>query len=157
VSWFSKSWYRDTLSFIVSVQFEFISAGSYSSLLGLKALHSLEIVHRDLHFGNLLWSDDGERLVIGDLECRWGQHSAPEIACDDGTDSGWTKMSDIYDVGICIQCIIYANVPATTQVEWPVPPPFDTVVEACTRSVPEERPTVDELLRMVDGIIETDH
>ena len=54
----------------------------------VRCLHSLNIIRRDLHLENLLFSADGERQVVADLECRWGQCTAPEIACDDGLDSG---------------------------------------------------------------------
>jgi hypothetical protein len=54
----------------------------------VRCLHSLNIIRRDLHLENLLFSADGERQVVADLECRWGQRTAPEIACDDGLDSG---------------------------------------------------------------------
>jgi len=37
----------------------------------LDCLHSLSIVHRDLRVANLLFSDDGERLIVCDLESRW--------------------------------------------------------------------------------------
>ena len=65
-------------------------------------------------------------------------------------NSGWTEKSDIYDISLCIQCMIYACFPATWQVEWPVPPPFHGIVEACTRASPQQRPSLDELFTMVE-------
>ena len=118
----------------------------------VKCLHSIGIVHRDLHIENILFSPNDNRLVVADLECRWGQRSAPEIVRGDVLDAGWSEKSDIYDIGRIIRCMIYANVPFTAQVEWPVPPPFDVIVEACMRQDPVQRPSLDELLRMMEQI-----
>ncbi|KAK4183564.1 kinase-like domain-containing protein [Podospora australis] len=119
----------------------------------LSCLHSLGIVHRDLRIDNCLFAQDGSRLVVCDLESRWGQRAAPEIAFDGGVeDSGWTTRSDIYDIGNCIKCMVYANAPITNQVEWPVPQPLRAVVEACMRKSPDDRPTLLELQKMVEAI-----
>ncbi|AEO68438.1 ab076a82-6106-491f-8b61-0ba7eeb2d57e [Thermothielavioides terrestris] len=119
----------------------------------LSCLHSLGIVHRDLRIDNCLFTPDGSRLVVCDLESRWGQRAAPEIAFDGGVDnSGWTTRSDIYDIGNCIKCMVYANAPITNQVEWPVPEPLQAVVEACMRKSPDDRPTLLELRKMVEAI-----
>ena len=50
----------------------------------VKLLHSQGIIHRDLTIENILFSENGERLIVGDLEGRWGRRSAPEIAHDGG-------------------------------------------------------------------------
>ena len=118
----------------------------------LSCLHSLGIVHRDLRMDNCLFTQDGSRLVVCDLESRWGQRAAPEIVLDGGLDSGWTARSDIYDIGNCIKCIVYANAPITNQVEWPVPQPLQAIVETCMRKSPDDRPTLLELRKMVEAI-----
>ncbi|KAK4096656.1 hypothetical protein N658DRAFT_480234 [Parathielavia hyrcaniae] len=119
----------------------------------LSCLHSLGIVHRDLRIDNCLFTPEGSRLVVCDLESRWGQRAAAEIACDGGVDdSGWTARSDIHDIGNCIKCMVYANAPITNQVEWPVPEPLQSVVVACMRTSPDDRPTLLELRRMVEEI-----
>ncbi|KAM3443423.1 hypothetical protein NHJ13734_001951 [Beauveria thailandica] len=116
----------------------------------LHCLHSVGIVHRDLRAANLLFSNDGQRLVVCDLESRWGERNAPEVAFTGGVeDSGWSAVSDIFDIGNCIKSMIYANGPITHFVEWPVPPPLQAIVEACMRPRPEERPTLTELRGMV--------
>jgi hypothetical protein len=101
----------------------------------LDYLHSLGIVHRDLRIDSCLFTPDGSRLVVCDLESRWGQRAAPEIAFDGGLDSGWTTRSDIYDIGNCIKCMVYANAPITNQVEWPLPEPLQSIVNVCMRKV----------------------
>ena len=116
----------------------------------LRCLHSIGIVHRDLRANNLLFSDDGKRLVVCDLESRWGERSAPEVAFRGGLeDSGWTTKSDIFDIGNCIKSMVYANGPITPFVEWPVPHPLQAIVEVCMRPKPADRPTLDELRVMV--------
>ncbi|PTB72751.1 hypothetical protein M440DRAFT_1433532 [Trichoderma longibrachiatum ATCC 18648] len=117
-----------------------------------ECLHSLGIVHRDLRAANLLFSHDGERLVVCDIESRWGEREAPEVAFEGGPeDSGWTPSSDIFDVGNCIKSMVYANAPITHFVEWPVPPPLHAIVEACMRLRPKDRPTLADLRIMVRG------
>lgn len=68
----------------------------------------------------------------------------------------WTligpKKSDIYDLGHVIKGVVYGNAPITNLVEWPVLPPLSSIVEACTRESPYERPSLEELYIMVDGI-----
>jgi hypothetical protein len=123
----------------------------------LNYLHSLGIVHRDLRIDNCLFTPDGSRLVVCDLESRWGQRAASEIAFDGGLDSGWTTRSDIYDIGNCIKCMVYANAPITNQVEWPVPEPLQSIVDACMRKVPDERPTLAELRQMAESIPVSSH
>lgn len=119
----------------------------------LDCLHSVGIVHRDLRADNLVFSADGKRLVVCDLESRWGERSAPEVAFQGGLeDSGWTPQSDVYDVGNCIKSMVYANGPITHFVEWPVPPPLQAIVEACMRPRPDERPTLADLRVMVQEI-----
>ncbi len=122
------------------------------ALEALQCLHGLGLVHRDLSINNVVFARDGSRLAVCDLECRWGLSEASEISREDTLDAGWTEKSDIFDLGILIQCMIYANIPLTAQVLWPVPPPFDKIVEACMRDAPEQRPSLDELRSMVDAI-----
>ena len=118
----------------------------------LSALHGLGIVHRDLRVDNIVFSEDGQRLVVCDLETHWGMRSAPEIPLDGGLDNFWTEKTDIFDVGLCIKSFVYANHPITEQVEWPVPSPLDTIVKACTHTTPHQRPSLHELRAMVEKI-----
>lgn len=62
----------------------------------LDSLHSVGIIHRDLRADSLLFSADWKRLVICDLESRWGERSASEVAFQgDLHDSGyWTDKEE---------------------------------------------------------------
>ncbi|KAI9780938.1 MAG: hypothetical protein M1835_004380 [Candelina submexicana] len=119
---------------------------------GLETLHSLGIVHRDLRIDNLLFSPDCTKIIICDLEERWGNRLAPELSHQPFSDTGWTEKSDIYDLGHVIKGMVYGNAPITNLVEWLVPPPFSEIVEACTRELPADRPNLAELWVMVDRI-----
>ena len=121
---------------------------------GLRCLHSLAIVHRDLRIENLVFTPDNSRLLICDLESHWGNRQAPEISRQPILNAGWTKKSDIYDLGYVIKGLIYGNAPITNQVEWHVPPPLDAIVAACTHDSPTERPNLDVLSAMVSKIEE---
>lgn len=119
---------------------------------GLQSLHSVDIIHRDLRIDNLLFSSGDTKVIICDLESRWGIRRAPEISRQPILDAGWTEKSDIYDLANVIKGMIYGNAPITDYVEWPVPPPLDAIVEACTRDSPHDRPDLAELCTMVNGL-----
>lgn len=122
----------------------------------LRCLHSFGIIHRDLSLKNIMFSEDRQNLVLVDLESRWGTFFAPEltVTMDENKldDAGWSGRSDIYDIGPLIKGWVYSNVPINTLIEWPVPPPLNAIVEACMKVVPEQRPSLDELHRMVEAI-----
>ncbi len=84
---------------------------------GLKALHDKEIIHRDIKPSNLFWSEDGERVIIGDFGIssvlnqdvsvratsmsRTLGYSAPEAS------NGFiSKESDYYSFGITIYHLV---------------------------------------------------
>lgn len=120
---------------------------------GLRCLHSLGIVHRDLRIDNLVFSRDGSRLLICDLESRWGNRLAPEVSrLPILGGAGWTEKSDIYDLGITIKSMIYGNIPITNVVEWHAPSPLDAIVASCTCILPDDRPSLDEIFDMVERI-----
>ena len=126
------------------------------AITALQCLHSLGIVHRDLRIDNLIFSLDSSRLLICDLEGRWGNRLAPEVSRQPSLEAHWSEKSDIYDLGYLIKGMIYGNTPITNLVEWHVPPPLDAIVESCTRVLAEQRPSLDELYAMVDKIEVTD-
>ncbi|KAJ5715744.1 uncharacterized protein N7483_012925 [Penicillium malachiteum] len=57
-------------------------------LSGLKCLHSLGIVHRDLRIDNIVFSSDTSRVLICDLESCWGNCLAPEVSRKPVLDAG---------------------------------------------------------------------
>ena len=122
----------------------------------LQCLHSLGIIHRDLSLKNIMFSKNKQNLVLIDLESRWGTFFAPELlkTTDENEldNAGWSEQSDIYDIGPLLKGWVYCNVPINSLVEWPVPPPMDAIVEACMRILPEERPSLKELHKMVENI-----
>ncbi|KAK8002399.1 hypothetical protein PG989_002118 [Apiospora arundinis] len=126
-------------------------------IAALRCLHALGIIHRDLRLDNCLFSrDGGKRLVLCDLEGRWGQRSPPEIAQEGEADEvGWSVKSDVYCIADCIKGMVYCNAPPNRYVEWAVPAPLDAVVEACTQESPDDRPTLDELRSMAASLTET--
>ncbi|KDN70606.1 putative serine/threonine-protein kinase 6 [Colletotrichum sublineola] len=116
---------------------------------GLKSLHLLDIVHRDLRIENLVFSRDYSKIVIIDLETHWGIRQAPELSRDPNMDPEWTEKSDIYDLGNVVRHMVLGNAPITDRVEIPVPSPLDRIVEACTDPSPEKRLSLDTLHQMV--------
>ena len=119
----------------------------------LKLLHSVGVIQRDLRIDNLVFSSDTSRVLICDLEGWWGNRLVPQISRKRVLDTGWTEKPDIYDPGYVIKGMLYGNIPIKNLLEWPIPPPPpDAIVEACTRNVPDERPSLDELCTLVDKI-----
>ncbi|KXN81745.1 hypothetical protein AN958_03762 [Leucoagaricus sp. SymC.cos] len=123
-------------------------------------LHLLGIVHRDLAFRNLLLSDDGQDLILCDLECRYGSFDCPEIALarDNGDrEQEWpySEKSDVWCFGVTIATFVLQNNPRTP---WQhtdnfVPPvPFDWIFHACLRSNPDDRPSMVEVKGMLESI-----
>jgi hypothetical protein len=139
------------------VLWRFCSVATYKRRIlhlldALACIHAHGLRYRDLYIYNIVFSADDMRAALCDLECRWGQHNTPELLLEDTLDARWTVKSDIYDVGVLIHSMIYANCPLTAVVLWPVPPPLDHIVEACTCNAPDQCPSLEELRAMVDAI-----
>lgn len=75
-------------------------------ILGLKCLHSVGIVHRDLCVDNLAFTADTTRVLICDLQDRWGNRLAPEVSHKQVLDTDSTEKSDIHDLGDVIKGMI---------------------------------------------------
>lgn len=123
----------------------------------LKCLHSLGIIHRDLSLKNIMFLEDRQNLVLIDLESRWATWFAPELTKNMDENqvdaAGWSEKSDIYDIGPLVEGWVYVNVPINDLVEWPVPPPPDTIVEACMMTDPAQRSSFDALLAMAEAMV----
>ncbi|KAJ3558011.1 hypothetical protein NP233_g11596 [Leucocoprinus birnbaumii] len=124
-------------------------------------LHSKGIVHRDLALRNLLLSQDGQDLILCDLESCYGSKHCPEIARakDNGLPNQewpYSPKSDIYYFGITIAELVLQNNPRTP---WQYfgnfvpPPPFDHIFRACLKENPDDRPTLAEIKEMLESIV----
>lgn len=122
-------------------------------LHGLECLHSLAIIHGGLCAENLLFTPDGSRLVICDLEGRRGERKTAGVSTDGTLDElARTAQSDIYDVGNCIKAFVYGGDPATPFIERPMPGLWREIVQACQRENAQDRATIAELRAMVESI-----
>lgn len=124
-------------------------------IAGVKTLHSLGIIHRNLCLSKLYFRDKRNHkseLVIGGLSGKPGNDDAPEIPSQLILDSDYTEKTDIYDIGEVIRNMIYGELPVTKAVERLVPYPLQGIVEACQHKSPELRPGLNSLQAMVEKI-----
>ncbi|KAJ7667477.1 kinase-like domain-containing protein [Mycena polygramma] len=133
---------------------------------GLEALHSKNIIHRDLTARNLLisfspTSGDPEIIII-DLQCFAASYSAaPELRLVKGANGqlGWDVQlfsfaSDIYSLGVCLREFILPGHHRSSMMGFDVPAPFKDIYEACTQRLPENRPSLQDVRRMAEAIEE---
>lgn len=109
-------------------------------------LHAAGIIHRDLVLRNILEADP---LIVCDLQCRYSSFICRAPGVMDWETAQYSTASDVYALGYCLCEMCYANTPFTPFADHPVPPPFDTIISACTRAWPEDRPSVEELREML--------
>ncbi|CAL1710228.1 unnamed protein product [Somion occarium] len=114
---------------------------------GVAFLHSQGIIHRDLKGLNILFDEAG-RVVICDLECHWADLMYLADECKGYKN--FTAASDVYALGGCLWYFCYANTPLISVIQFIVPPPFNTVLEACHCKCPEDRPSIAELHHMLE-------
>lgn len=117
-------------------------------------IHSRGVIHHDLNIRHFLVNDkdsDARHLVVSELEGRSSSATirAPELYASEDNAS---PASDVYALGRCIWGLCYNNNPRNLFIQNSVPPPFDAAFAACTQSRPEDRPTLDELRKMVEAI-----
>ncbi|KAJ7153214.1 kinase-like domain-containing protein [Mycena filopes] len=129
----------------------------------LISLHSMEIIHRDLHPRNLLLSPDAETAYLCDLESLYGSNECPEIR--DATAHGlplelvpYSNKSDVYSFGRLMTDFILQNIlrtpwQGTPDGNWLPPAPFRGIVLACIAAEPAARPTMHEVRTMLEEII----
>ena len=139
---------------------------------GLKALHDLKIVHRDIKCANLFLHKDG-RLTLGDLNvskvAKGGMmhtqtgtpyYASPEV----WKDKPYDNRSDIWSLGAVLYEMItllppfraqsmaglsqkvckgvYDQIPSTFSNE------LNQVIKSCLQVNPSNRPSVDKILAM---------
>ncbi|GLB42707.1 putative protein kinase domain containing protein [Lyophyllum shimeji] len=117
-------------------------------------LHSIGIIHRDLHVRNVLVTKDKQNMILCDLECRWGSDDAPEICPDDWDyERPYTEKSDVYCFGKMLNDVIMGAEPKNPWVSWSAPAPFSSIVETCKAEDPDDRPTMQEAKAMLEAIL----
>lgn len=147
----------------------------YYMIRGLRSLHKLNILHRDLKSANVFLTSDGYSALLGDLNVSkvaktnlvYTQTGTPYYASPEvWKDQPYDKKSDIWSLG----CVIYELAG--------LKPPFRSqdmqglyrkvqkgqydklparysaelarVIAACLNVLPSQRPSCDELLEMVE-------
>lgn len=124
--------------------------------LGVKELHASGIIHRDLKPGNFLVADDGT-LSICDFgfACRvrdspTGIAGSPQYAPKEAWMPGkvHTKKIDVYGLGASLQHLLLGRIPEGPE-DMPKGASAATLelLEEMMSERPEDRPTVEELLR----------
>lgn len=148
---------------------------------GLKVLHSLKIIHRDVKSANIFLSDDHSTAKLGDLnlakvakedfastQIGTPHYLAPEIWLNQRYD----YRADIFSLGCVLYEMAALDVPFTvssvcqlleciTKESAPRLPPqysdeLNEVVSRFMEKQPEKRPTVVQALAMVEGKAQLD-
>ncbi|KAJ3801698.1 kinase-like domain-containing protein [Lentinula aff. detonsa] len=126
-------------------------------------LHSIGIIHRDLAIRNILATKDRQSVVLCDLESLYGSNACPEISSAifqdlPDTERPYSAKSDVFCFGTMIADFILVN---NIMTPWQYhsggfipPPPFRSIVEACIRRDPADRPSMLDVKAMLEAIVE---
>ncbi|KAF8067496.1 kinase-like domain-containing protein [Lyophyllum atratum] len=118
-------------------------------------LHSLGIIHRDLHMRNVLVTADYQNMLLCDFEYRWGSSEAPEIRRSlylPHSEIPYTEKSDVYCFGLTLNNLIMGNHTRNPWVHWTAPPPFSSILQACQAENPVDLPSMREVKAMLEAI-----
>ncbi|RGB31809.1 kinase-like domain-containing protein, partial [Rhizophagus diaphanus] len=141
--------------------------------LGLNCIHSYNIIHRDLHSGNVLHSFNRiSDVSISDFGlCRSASEIrkseelfgiVPYIAPEVLRGNKHTQASDIYSLGIIINEIIFGNRPFNSRpydeflvidiceglrpnIRDKTPEPLKEIIQKCWDENPKNRPNTDKI------------
>ncbi|WWC71085.1 uncharacterized protein I206_105038 [Kwoniella pini CBS 10737] len=116
---------------------------------GLKSLHKIGILHKDLTVNNILFKED--HAIICDLEC--GPHTyltiPPELAQEINTE--WDEKMDIYALGTLIWSIENRNMPRAHR-NLKSEGQFAQIMAKCLANDPKDRPSIDEILSELENM-----
>ncbi|RHZ59658.1 hypothetical protein Glove_362g25 [Diversispora epigaea] len=133
---------------------------------GLRCLHSEEIIHKDLHSKNILI--DNGRMMIADLGLskrldesvstsnHRGMYGYIDPQCYNNPRYKRTKKSDIYSLGILFWEISTCQIPLPYLALNPapgIPRNFIDLYERCKDNNPDERPDIEEIVRILGETI----
>ena len=120
---------------------------------GVEELHSFGIIHRDLHWNNILVPESCP-LIICDLQSHDAIGHCAAFEVDDHNENKFSFASDVFALGSLLwQCCFFNN-PLNRHVllDNPPPPPFRNIFLACTNEKPESRPALAQLKGMFKAI-----
>ncbi|EXX65018.1 uncharacterized protein OCT59_011225 [Rhizophagus irregularis] len=128
--------------------------------MGLDCVHNHNIIHRDLHLGNILYTDTDKKklnISISDFGfCKPAFETSnlkeknklfgvmPYMAPEVWNGKGYTKKSDIYSFGIIINEIISGCRPYHN-----IPHDYRLAIEICRGLRPEIRSEIPEALKIL--------
>lgn len=154
-------------------------------LSGLQALHDARVLHRDIKPANCLFRSRDERVKLADLGISVEQGSRTDVVYDTagtlpfmapelfGPTPLYAPASDLYALGITMQCMLFDRDPFPTQsrpelIAWinsgvrtptasvrpDLPAPFTTLVDRlCTPAVDRRTKTASEALATLGGLV----
>ncbi|RGB40270.1 kinase-like domain-containing protein [Rhizophagus diaphanus] len=148
--------------------------------LGLNCIHSYNLIHRDLHSGNILFSSKKASICDFGLcrsagEIRKSKEIfgiVPYIAPEVLRGNEFTQASDKYSLGIIINEIIFGNRPFNSRpydeylaieiceglrpnIRDRTPKPLKEMIQKCWDENPRNRPNTDEIYDMLRDFMYT--
>ena len=156
------------------LMYSVFKALAIQALEAIAELENAQIVHRDLHAGNILLGAEprgGARVVVVDLGLARGPNDATLTGSNEGLGHIYftapeqhgigkayrTVKSDIYAWGSSLSFALSGDegVPNTSPerfIEWGVPPEWAHVISATKRELPDDRPDISMLRRAIADI-----
>ncbi|RHZ48686.1 hypothetical protein Glove_543g73 [Diversispora epigaea] len=152
----------------------------YEIAISLNKIHEQNIIHRDLHSGNILYLVRTTDWYIGDLglsgpvdkpsKSIYGNlpYIAPEVHCG----AIYTTKSDIYSMGILMWDVITGETPFDNcehnldltldivngrrpKIYEYIPCEYATLIKQCWDAIPENRPDVNTICRLIKSLIKS--